>query len=62
MERCFKGYDEYEFLTVTHAVNDFCVVELSNFYLDVTVSRAWLTTSRSLITLFHRSMAASSRA
>ena len=41
MERCFKGYDEYEFLTVTHAVNDFCVVELSNFYLDVIKDRLY---------------------
>lgn len=41
MEKCFKGYDEYEFLTVTHAVNDFCVVEMSNFYLDVIKDRLY---------------------
>ncbi|MCI8809744.1 MAG: isoleucine--tRNA ligase [Oscillibacter sp.] len=41
IERCFKGYDEYEFLTVTHAVNDFCVVELSNFYLDILKDRLY---------------------
>ena len=41
MERCFKGYDEYEFLTVTHAVNDFCVVEMSNFYLDIIKDRLY---------------------
>lgn len=41
IERCFKGYDEYEFLTVTHAVNDFCVVEMSNFYLDIIKDRLY---------------------
>ena len=41
MERCFAAYDEYEFLVVTHAVNDFCVVELSNFYLDVIKDRLY---------------------
>ena len=41
MEKCFKGYDEYEFLTVTHAVNDFCVVEMSNFYLDIIKDRLY---------------------
>ena len=41
IERCFQAYDDYEFLTVTHAVNDFCVVELSNFYLDVVKDRLY---------------------
>ena len=34
IEKCFQGYDDFDFNVVTHAVNDFCVVELSNFYLD----------------------------
>ena len=41
MDKCAKGYDEYEFLTVTHAVNDFCVVEMSNFYLDIIKDRLY---------------------
>ncbi len=41
MERCFAAYDEYEFLVVTHAVNDFCVVDMSNFYLDVIKDRLY---------------------
>ena len=41
IEKCFKAYDAYEFSTVTHAVNDFCVVELSNFYLDVIKDRLY---------------------
>jgi len=41
IERCFAAYDEYEFLTATHAVNDFCVVDMSNFYLDVIKDRLY---------------------
>lgn len=40
-EKCMKAYDDYEFLVVTHAVNDFCVVELSNFYLDIIKDRLY---------------------
>ena len=39
--RCFKAYDDYEFLVVTHAVNDFCVVDMSNFYLDIIKDRLY---------------------
>ena len=41
IEKCEKAYQDYEFLTVTHAINDFCVVELSNFYLDVIKDRLY---------------------
>ncbi|WP_409967177.1 isoleucine--tRNA ligase [Bengtsoniella intestinalis] len=41
IEKCFKAYGEYEFLVVTHAINDFCVVELSNFYLDIIKDRLY---------------------
>ena len=41
MEKCFAAYDEYEFLVATHAVNDFCVVDMSNFYLDVIKDRLY---------------------
>ena len=41
MEKCDKAYGDYEFLAVTHAVNDFCVVELSNFYLDIIKDRLY---------------------
>ena len=41
IEKCFKAYDEYEFAAVTHAVNDFCVVDMSNFYLDVIKDRLY---------------------
>ena len=41
IDKCFKAYDEYEFNAVTHAVNDFCVVDMSNFYLDIIKDRLY---------------------
>ncbi|MBQ9618352.1 MAG: class I tRNA ligase family protein, partial [Oscillibacter sp.] len=41
IERCEQAYHDYEFLTITHAVNDFCVVEMSNFYLDIIKDRLY---------------------
>ena len=38
---CRKAYDNYEFHTVSHAINDFCVVELSSFYLDIIKDRLY---------------------
>ena len=39
--RCFAGYDVFDFNTVTHAINDFCVVDMSNFYLDIIKDRLY---------------------
>ena len=36
-----KAYDEYEFHVLSHAINDFCVVELSSFYLDIIKDRLY---------------------
>ena len=41
IDRCFQAYDDYEFSVITHAVNDFCVVEMSNFYLDIIKDRLY---------------------
>ena len=41
IEKCFKAYDEYEFHSVSHAINDFCVVDLSSFYLDIVKDRLY---------------------
>ena len=38
---CRKSYNGYEFHVVTHAINDFCVVELSSFYLDILKDRLY---------------------
>ncbi len=41
IDRCFAAYDNYEFHVVSHAINDFCVVELSSFYLDIIKDRLY---------------------
>ena len=39
--QCRKCYNNYEFHIVSHAINDFCVVELSSFYLDIIKDRLY---------------------
>jgi isoleucyl-tRNA synthetase len=41
IERCETAYQNYEFHVVSHAINDFCVVELSSFYLDIIKDRLY---------------------
>ncbi len=41
IQRCEAAYQNYEFHVVSHAVNDFCVVELSSFYLDIIKDRLY---------------------
>ena len=39
--RCLAAYEKFEFHTVTYAVHNFCVVEMSSFYLDVIKDRLY---------------------
>jgi len=48
MEKCERAYQDYEFHVVSHAVNDFCVVELSSFYLDIIKDRLYCEEKNSL--------------
>ncbi len=41
IEKADAAYDDYEFHVVSHLINDFCVVELSNFYLDIIKDRLY---------------------
>ena len=41
IETGFHAYENYEFHVLTHAINDFCVVELSSFYLDILKDRLY---------------------
>jgi len=41
VKTCRKAYENYEFHVVSHAINDFCVVELSSFYLDIIKDRLY---------------------
>ena len=48
IDKCFAGYDCYDFSAITHAVNDFCVVDMSNFYLDIIKDRLYCEAPDSL--------------
>ncbi len=37
-----EGYDRFEFHQVYHAIHNFCVVDMSNFYLDVLKDRLYV--------------------
>ena len=41
MEKVAECYNNYEFHVISHAINDFCVVELSSFYLDIIKDRLY---------------------
>ncbi|MEE1186596.1 MAG: isoleucine--tRNA ligase [Acutalibacteraceae bacterium] len=43
-----KGYDEFEYHNVVSAVHNYCVVDLSNFYLDVLKDRLYVQKPDSL--------------
>ena len=38
---CRQGYDEYEFHSIFHAVNNFCTNDLSKLYVDITKDRVY---------------------
>ena len=38
-----SGYDNYEYHTTAHALHNFCVVDMSNFYFDVLKNRLYTT-------------------
>ena len=39
--RCLDAYERYEFHAVTYAIHNFCVVDMSNFYLDIIKDRLY---------------------
>ena len=41
IEKVESAYQDYEFHVISHAINDFCVVELSSFYLDIIKDRLY---------------------
>ncbi len=48
VKRVEKAYDDFEFHVVYHAVHNFCVVDLSNFYLDVLKDRMYVELKESV--------------
>ena len=41
IDRCIKSYEDYEFHSVVYAIHNFCVVDMSNFYLDIIKDRLY---------------------
>ena len=41
LTKCYGYYDNYEYHNVSHAINDFCVVDLSSFYFDILKDRLY---------------------
>ncbi len=39
--KCRKAYEDYEFHIIYHEINDFCTVELSKLYIDITKDRVY---------------------
>ena len=42
-----NGYETYEYHTAAHAIHNFCVVDMSNFYFDVLKDRLYTSVSTS---------------
>ena len=49
IEKCVSAYDNYEFYNVIHAVHKFCVMDMSNFYLDIVKDRLYCEKRDSLL-------------
>ena len=47
-EKVLTCYEEYEFHVLYHAVNGFCTVEMSAFYLDILKDRVYTSRADSL--------------
>ena len=47
IDKVKAGYDSFEFHQVYHAIHNFCVVDMSNFYLDVLKDRLYTEKSDS---------------
>jgi isoleucyl-tRNA synthetase len=48
VEKVAFAYREYDFHTMSHAIHQFCVVDMSNFYLDVTKDRMYASRADSV--------------
>lgn len=48
IEQALKAYDQYQFHSVFHAVHNFCTIDLSQFYLDVSKDRLYTEGPKSM--------------
>ena len=49
IEKVMQGYEDFEYHIVYHAVYNFCVVDMSNFYLDVIKDRLYCEETNGLL-------------
>lgn len=47
-ERVLRAYEEYEFHMVYHSLHNFCVLDLSAFYLDILKDRLYISAKKSV--------------
>ena len=45
---CTESYDRYDFHEAYHAINSFCIADMSNFYLDIIKDRLYTSKKNSL--------------
>ena len=48
IRECTKAYDEYDFHAAYQAINQFCVTDMSNFYLDIIKDRLYTSKADSI--------------
>ena len=48
IKACTKAYDSYDFHEAYHAINQFCVVDMSSFYLDIIKDRLYTSKPESV--------------
>jgi isoleucyl-tRNA synthetase len=48
IQKCLKGYEEYQFHQVYNALYNFCTVDMSAFYLDILKDRLYTSATHSL--------------
>ena len=48
VRECTKNYDKYDFHIVYHDINQFCVTDMSNFYLDIIKDRLYSSKANSI--------------
>ena len=47
IESCTEAFDNYDFHIAYHNINQFCVTEMSNFYLDIIKDRLYISKANS---------------
>lgn len=48
IDKCKAAYDAFDFHIVVHSIHNFCVTDMSNFYLDIVKDRLYCTGTKSI--------------